>query len=218
MTTRRQAIKLLLSIFIGISVFYGKFGEGLHRAYAKVKKNVLPKKTPMSELISKNPAKLDASHLDTTPMEEFDVMGQTTYSVDIEKWQLSLSGAIEHPKQLTYQNILAQPTIERNVLLICPGFFAYNGLWKGISMSALLSEAKLNSRVTHVEFSGPKGRGRMTKKFTIEEVMANKIFIAHQVNGRPLPEKHGFPVRLVAEDHYGGRWVKYVDMISVIAK
>jgi sulfoxide reductase catalytic subunit YedY len=108
--------------------------------------------------------------------------------------------------------------IERNVLLICPGFFAYNGRWKGVSSSTLLSGAKLEPQVTHVEFSGPKGRGRMTKKFTLEEVMTDKIFIAYRVNGRPLPEKHGFPVRLVAENHYGGRWVKYVDKISVIAK
>ena len=218
MATRRQAIKLLLSFSIGISVFCGKFGAGLRMAYAKVKKIVLPKKTPMSELISKNPAKLDARNLDTTSMDEFDVMGQTTYSVDIEKWRLELSGAIAHPKQLTYQNILALPAIERNVLLICPGFFAYNGLWKGISMPVLLSEARLDPHTTHVEFSGPKGGGRMTKKFSIEEVMTNIIFIAYRVNGRPLPEKHGFPVRLVAEDHYGGRWVKYVDKISVIAE
>lgn len=218
MTTRRQAIKLLLSISIGVSVFCGKIGAGLHLAYAKVKRIVLPKKTPMPGLISKNPAKLDTRHLDTTPMDEFDVMGQTTYSVDLEKWRLELSGAIEHPRQLTYENILKLPAIERNVLLICPGFFAYNGRWKGISSSALLSAAKLKPQVTHVEFSGPKGRGRMTKKFAIEEVMTDKIFIAHQVNGRPLPEKHGFPVRLVAEDHYGGRWVKYVDKIAVITK
>lgn len=218
MNTRRQVIKLLLSFFIGMPVFFGKVWTGLGMAYAQVKRRVLSKDTPMSELTSQNPSRLDTSRLDTTPMDEFDVMGQTNYRVNLEEWRLELSGDIERPKQLTYEDIFKLPAIERNVLLICPGFFAYNALWKGISLSALLSDAKLKPEVTHVKFSGPSGISRKTKKFTIEDVMTDKVFIAYQVNGQPLPERHGFPVRLVAEDHYGGRWVKYIDKISVLAK
>jgi len=33
------------------------------------------------------------------------------------------------------------------------------------------------------------------------------------VNGETLPQKHGFPLRLVYEDAYGYDWVKYVDEI-----
>jgi len=218
MKTRRQVIKYILSFTIGISVFWGKFWTEIRVVYAKVKRVLLPKGTPMSDLISKNPKKLDAQNLGTTSMDQFDVMGQDIYNVNIAKWQLELTGAIKHPKKFSYENIVKLPVIERNVLLICRGFFAYNGLWKGFSVSELLLEAKMLSNVTHVKFSGPKGIRRKTKKFAIEEVMANKIFIAYKVNGEILPERHGFPVRLVAEDHYGSRWVKYVDKISVVAR
>ena len=43
----------------------------------------------------------------------------------------------------------------------------------------------------------------------------NKIILAHGVNGQPLPERHAFPLRLVAEDHYGDEWVKCVVKIIV---
>ena len=217
-TTRRQIIKIILSIVVGISVFGGKIGSGLSAAYAKAKKVLLPKGTEMETLISKNPARIDASELETSPMSEFDVMGQTVYQVDINEWRLSISGAIETPKVLTIEDVQKLPSIERNVLIICPGFFAYNGLWKGISMASLLSDLKLKPDVTHVKFSGPKGISKKSKKFAIEEVLAEKVFLAYQVNGKPLPQRHGFPLRLVAEDHYGGRWVKYVDTMTVIAK
>ena len=46
---------------------------------------------------------------------------------------------------------------------------------------------------------------------------AEKVFLAYQVNGKPLPERHGFPLRLVADDHYGSRWVKYVERVKVLA-
>ncbi len=42
-----------------------------------------------------------------------------------------------------------------------------------------------------------------------------KILLAYGVNDTPLPQKHGFPLRLVLEDHYGYEWVKYVDEIVV---
>lgn len=217
-TTRREVIKLVLSICAGASVYSGKIGSDLRTAYAKVKKVFLPKGTKMSTLISKDPAELDAGNLDTTPMTEFDVMGQTEHKADLDEWRLSLSGAIETPKIITYEELGKLPSIERNVLLICPGFFAYNGLWKGISMVPLLTDAKLKPEVTRVKFSGPKGGGQKSKEFSIEEVVTEKVFLAYQVNGKPLPQRHGFPLRLVAEDHYGEVWVKYVDTITVIAK
>ncbi len=41
-----------------------------------------------------------------------------------------------------------------------------------------------------------------------------KIFLAYEVNGQVLPRKHGFPCRVVAEDHYGSVWVKFVHQIE----
>ncbi|MCX7038431.1 MAG: molybdopterin-dependent oxidoreductase [Spirochaetes bacterium] len=35
------------------------------------------------------------------------------------------------------------------------------------------------------------------------------------MNGETLPAAHGFPVRLVAEDIYGSRWVKWVTEMQV---
>ena len=96
--TRRQIIKLILSIFAGVSVFSGKIGSGLSAAYAKAKKVLLPKGTEMETLISKNPARLDASELETSPMSEFDVMGQTVHQVGIPfhfGWRWPASGSEE---------------------------------------------------------------------------------------------------------------------------
>ena len=43
-----------------------------------------------------------------------------------------------------------------------------------------------------------------------------KIFLAYRVNGETLPQKHGFPLRLVYEDAYGYDWIKYVDEVAVV--
>ena len=108
--------------------------------------------------------------------------------------------------------------VERNVLLVCRGFFAYNGRWKGLSSTALLTEAGIGEGATQVEFSGPSGFKKKARRYDLTEVLEEKIFLAYEVNGAVLPERHGFPLRLVAEGHYGSRWVKYVDRVTVLAK
>ena len=99
--------------------------------------------------------------------------------------------------------------------MICPGFFTNHGKWKGISVTELLRLAHPESGITHVTFRGPPGRYAKTERFPIAEVATNKIFLAYQVNGQVLPRKHGFPLRVVAEDHYGSEWVKYVHEVEV---
>jgi sulfoxide reductase catalytic subunit YedY len=214
MTTRREAVKLLTAGLAGAYAFFGSLNSGLRLLYAKTRKIVLPKGTEMASLIGKDPADLDTSHLEVTPMEEFDTMGLTNHTVDIENWRLGVTGKVERPVSLEYADLLKRPGVERDVLLICPGVFAYNGRWKGVSAADLLSEAGLRPDVTHVVFTGPSRFLKKSERFTLEEVVSGKIFLAYQVNGVPLPEKHGYPLRLVAEGRYGHKWVKYVDTIE----
>ena len=46
--------------------------------------------------------------------------------------------------------------------------------------------------------------------FSIDYVIAGEVFLAYEVNGVPLPRKHGYPLRIVAGDYYGDDWIKYV--------
>ena len=63
---------------------------------------------------------------------------------------------------------------------------------------------------------GPSEGYTTTKYFPLAEVLADKVFLAHSVNGDVLPERHGYPIRVVAEDFYGADWVKYVYKVTVL--
>ena len=215
MQARRQFVKLLVGIFAAMTGFFSPFVSGLRLAWAKVKKVILPKGTPMNTLVRKNPADLNPQNLDLTPMEEFGTMGLDNHRVDITKWRLEVSGRVRRPVQLTYSQLTEISPVQRDVLLICPGFFAYYARWKGISVAKLLDMAEVSPDITHVSFSGPAGRSEKTERFPIEDIRSGKVFLAYNVNDKVLPEKHGFPLRVVAEDYYGGDWVKYVHKVIV---
>ena len=82
-------------------------------------------------------------------------------------------------------------------------------------MSALLQKAKVTDKGTVVNFRGPEGIYEKVEGFPLKDALSDKIFLAYEVNGKPLPQKHGFPLRVVAEDRFGFTWVKYVHKITV---
>lgn len=216
MINRRTIIRYFLAVGAGFLIFFNQAGRGLHLLWASTKRRVLERGTPMSKLMHAHPARVDISKLETTPIDEFDVMGETTLDVNVEEWRLNIDGKVQNPMQLSYQELIGRPTIERNVLLVCPGFFAYNGLWKGFSVADLLKEAGIKPGATAISFRGSQGFRKKTRRYPIEEVLSDSIFIAYEVNGQRLPQRHGFPMRLVAGDHKGRRWIKYLNRVTVI--
>jgi DMSO/TMAO reductase YedYZ molybdopterin-dependent catalytic subunit len=215
MEQRRQFLKILLGFFSLITLMFSPFFSLIRGAYSEAKRVILPKGTKMESLIGKAPEELDTRNLEVTHLKDFQTMGLDDYEVDLDKWRLQVTGKVKTPLHLKYSEIKALPVIRRNVLLICPGFFALNGDWKGFSVAELLKRAGADKEATNVKFYGPEVDYEKMEKFPIDEVLNEKVFLAYEVNGETLPRKHGFPLRVVADDHYGGTWVKYVYKVTV---
>jgi DMSO/TMAO reductase YedYZ molybdopterin-dependent catalytic subunit len=218
MKTRRQFIKFTIELLSGIGVFFSGIGLWLKKAYAQTKRIMLPKGTSMSSLRNKNPATLDTRNLEIIPLKNFQTMGLTDHKVDLKSWRLLIKGNIAAPRNLSYSQILELPSIERNVLLICPGVFSNHGRWKGISLMTVLNLSRMRADTTHISAYGPEGSYEKAEQFPIADMRSNKVFLAYEVNGEKLPQKHGFPLRIVAEDYYGSDWVKYVYKIEAFKK
>jgi DMSO/TMAO reductase YedYZ molybdopterin-dependent catalytic subunit len=184
-------------------------------AWGKIKRKVLPRGTDRSRLINERPQDLDARNLEVTPIKEFGIMGLSDHPLNLNQWALQVKGWVQNPLRLSYRQIRDLPFIERKVLLICSGFFANQGLWKGISIRTLLEMAGAKPGANYVTVSGPEGAYAKPERFPLKEIISDQVFLAYQVNGEDLPQQNGFPLRLVAEDYLGYTWIKYVDSIEV---
>jgi DMSO/TMAO reductase YedYZ molybdopterin-dependent catalytic subunit len=184
------------------------------KAWGKVKKRILAPGTDRQSLVNENPKDLDAHNLEVTPLKDFGIMGLSDHKVDLRRWALKVDGWVTNPLHLSYDQIRGFPSIERKVLLICAGYFANQGLWKGVSIRTLLDRAQARAGVKFVTVSGPEGFYTKPEQFSLEDILSDKVFLAYQVNGVDLPQKNGFPLRLVAEDYHGYTWVKYVDHLE----
>jgi sulfoxide reductase catalytic subunit YedY len=202
--TRRIFLKFGLGTFLFGWSFVAK-------VWAKAKQ-LLPKGFSKSQLKEMNPAEIDNRNLEVDPLNQFGTMGPTDVVIDLKTYRLKVTGKVGHPLSFSYDQILKYPSLTETVLLICPGFFSNNGRWTGVNLKSLIQEAQTKKEAQYIDINGAHGKGVRILLKTLDQ---KRIFLAYQVNGETLPQKHGFPLRFVYEDAYGYDWVKYVEEIVV---
>jgi sulfoxide reductase catalytic subunit YedY len=186
-------------------------------AATKVTKRILPKGTEPGSLADQNPAHIDTRHLEIMKLNDFGVMGDEKVPMDANTWKLEVAGDPAQPSlSFSLEQIRSIPAVEKDVLMICPGFFSNHGHWKGVSLLSLLDALPDTSMISNVYVTGESAIGERRDTFAMEEVRNGDFMLAYQVNGVPLPVKHGYPLRLVAPGHMGFSWTKYVKKVEFV--
>ncbi len=134
-------------------------------------------------------------------------------NISEDDYQLIMTGLVQHPQALTYQQILSSyPVYEKVVTLHCVEGWSVTILWEGIRISELLQEAGIESDVTTVIFYAADGYSTSLPLKYLEE---NQILMAYKMNGVTLPVERGFPFQLVAESKWGYKWIKWITSIEL---
>jgi sulfoxide reductase catalytic subunit YedY len=204
MWTRR----IFLKIGLGALLIGSKLVSNI---WAKAKQ-LLPKGFSKNQLKDMNPAEVDNRNLEVDSLGQFGTMGPTDVAIDLTNYRLKVMGKVGRSLSLSYDQILKYPSLTETILLICPGFFSNNGRWTGVNLKSLLEEAQIEKEAEYIDIVGASEKRVRIPLKTLDQ---KRIFLAYRVNGEVLPQKHGFPLRLVYEDPYGSDWVKYVDEIVV---
>lgn len=175
-------------------------------------KELLPAGFPREQIIQMNPSEIDNRNLEIDPLDKFGTMGPSDIVIDPGTYRLKLTGRVDKPLLLSLEQIKQFPPTTEVVLLICPGVFVNNGRWTGVSLKTLLQESRVKKGAEAIDI---KGAQEKMVRISLKELSEKKVILAYRVNDLTLPRKHGFPLRLILEDHYGYEWVKYVDEIVV---
>jgi DMSO/TMAO reductase YedYZ molybdopterin-dependent catalytic subunit len=157
-------------------------------------------------------------------------------TVDGEAYRLKVSGLVDHPKELTLDEIRKRGTAVLDAGFECSGNSARsvqglvsNGRWTGLPLRDLLKEAGVQEKAREAVFFGlDRGteevefRGR---KFPVEQQYGRSLpldvaispepFLAHALNGEPLSVHQGFPLRLIVPGWYGAPNVKWLSNIHL---
>lgn len=139
--------------------------------------------------------------------------------VSKESWSLKIGGMVDNEIELTFDDLLARPQIERYITLSCVsnpvgGDLIGNALWQGVLLRDVLEEAGVHPDATQVVSRSVDG---WTAGTPTEVIMDGRdAMLAIAMNGEPLPARHGYPVRMVVPGLYGyvsaTKWVTEIEM------
>ncbi|WP_422936159.1 molybdopterin-dependent oxidoreductase [Sinomonas sp. P47F7] len=146
-------------------------------------------------------------------------------SVDPNGWKLQVTGMVEQPVTITWQDLLAKPLIERYVTIACVsnevgGDLIGNARWLGWPVRELLAQARPKAGADMVLSRSVDG---FTAGTPLEVLMDPGVdaILAIGMNGEPLPPEHGFPVRMIVPGLYGfvsaTKWVTELKLTTFAA-
>ena len=132
--------------------------------------------------------------------------------VDVENYQLQITGLVEKPIVYTYEEVLALPAAERLITLYCVEGWDATVLWEGVRISELLEPAGVEPETVTVIFHCVDD---YSTSMPLETILERDMLLAYKSNGINLPAALGYPFIVVAEDKLGYKWARWVDEIEL---
>jgi len=136
----------------------------------------------------------------------------TPQLIDMATYTLEITGLVDQPLSLTYDQLRCMPKITDTPTLVCPQTFFDTAEWSGVRLAYILKLAGVQEGATNVRLSGADG---YYANISPEDAMRPESFLAYEWEGEPLPIMHGFPLRAVFPDIYGSQWVKWLLKIEI---
>lgn len=133
-------------------------------------------------------------------------------------WRLEVRGMVDTPLSLSLDNIRRLPQRTQITRHDCVEGWSAIGQWTGPQLSLLLDAAGVQDDAQFVVFRCADDLNGATYYESVDMVDAYhpQTIVAHMLNGEPVPEKNGAPLRMRIERQLGYKHAKYLTAIEVV--
>ena len=127
---------------------------------------------------------------------------------DPAKWDFKVSGLVEEPLRLTWEQFRALPQVETTSDFHCVTRWSrLDNHWKGVRFTDVLDLVKVKPGAEFVLVLAEEG---YTSNIPLKDLHRPEVVFAFDHDGEPLSGEHGGPVRLIVPHLYAWKSVKWV--------
>jgi DMSO/TMAO reductase YedYZ molybdopterin-dependent catalytic subunit len=134
-------------------------------------------------------------------------------------WTLQVRGLVDNPVELGMDALKALPQRTQITRHDCVEGWSAIAEWTGPQLSALLDMARVREEANFIVFRcADRLYGRdYYESVDMVDAYHPQTIVAHELNGEPLPEKNGAPLRVRIERQLGYKHAKYLTAIEAVA-
>jgi DMSO/TMAO reductase YedYZ molybdopterin-dependent catalytic subunit len=142
--------------------------------------------------------------------------------VALKDWKLEVSGLVEHPLTLRWDDFLALPQTEDVSDFHCVTTWSrFENHWKGVRFRAIAELAVPRPEAAHVLCTGydfaPGSYIPYTTNLPLARAIEDDVLLVHTWEGAPLPPEHGGPCRMITPKLYawkGAKWIRKIEFLA----
>ena len=136
--------------------------------------------------------------------------------IDLDSWRLQITGEVEEPLTLTYDELRALPATEVTTDIHCVTRWSrFDAGFKGVHWRELAARCRpkptAHFAIAHAEHG-------FTANVPLSALEDEHALIVYEADGEPLTPDHGWPVRLVIPSKYfwkSAKWLTGIELSSI---
>ncbi len=178
---------------MGTSVRFIVGGRGEFKSPPSVARVMARPRVPPGQSVSKRFPRLDLGVIPTVPLE---------------RWDLRVGGEVGNTLRFSWAEFKRLPRLAVTRDFSCvTGWTRLDTTWEGVAFRTIAELAKPKPSAVSVWITCGEG---YTTSLRLPDLMRDDVLLADTLDGKPLPDEHGGPVRLVVPHKYGWKSAKWV--------
>lgn len=138
--------------------------------------------------------------------------------VDVANWQLELGGLVDNPLSLSLDDLMAMPAVTQTITLSCisnriGGDLISTSQWTGVRLQHVLELAGLQPEAKELYIEAVDG---FYESVAMQDLQDPRTLLVYAMNGEPLPQEHGSPLRIYLPNRYGMKQPKWIMRMTAI--
>ena len=136
-------------------------------------------------------------------------------SFDVTAWKLEVSGEVERPVTLTFEDVKTLPSVTVVSDFHCvEGWSVLNNWWQGVPFRTITEIVKPKENAQYVTFESEDG---YVTSLVLSDLLKGDVLLAYKLNNKLLPAERGGPLRLIVPHKYAYKsamWLKRIKFTS----
>jgi methionine sulfoxide reductase catalytic subunit len=135
--------------------------------------------------------------------------------IDKATYRLKVGGLVEKPLELSVDELRELPQVSQNSRMKCVQCWSSRTTWGGFRFEPFLDRVKPKEEARAIRIDCAD---KWYEYMSMEEMLSPRVLLTLDLEGKPLPDKHGAPLRLLDPSKYGYKSAKLITSIEFVAE